>query len=331
MNEWSNDGAPQTAPLSVKSQSGGWVEAALFSIALAVLNVSYGLGQQLGVNPIALLFWAMPVGAIALLLASGPGTEWRAILAHPLSLVVGGGIIAMEATYYMLLGLVTPADGSVLVRLGVPIAMGLGYLLAGRRPGRLGIIGGLVILGSILWYVPRMATVWPLGGLALGTACGFIMSGRSFAAELHPWNRAARTIPEKMRVTGLVLLLACGVGTVVLLVAMGAVAHGLMVGPHWLPELHHLAHPPAIWLGLFVGAVVLTAMQYLGFSVVVKLGTENFVATTALIPVTTLGVQQMAVAAGLLAPIAVDWRIAPAMAGVMLGVALVIWSGRRPR
>jgi drug/metabolite transporter (DMT)-like permease len=307
----------------------GWIEAALFSIALAVLNVSYGLGQQLGVNPIALLFWAMPVGAIALLLASGLGPDWRSVVSHPLSLVVGGGIIAMEAVYYVLLGLVTPTDGSVLVRLGVPIAMLLGYLLVGRRPSRLGILGGLVIISTILWYVPRMETASPLGGLLLGATCGFIMSARSFAAEQHPWNRAARTIPEKMRVTGLVLLLACGVGTILLFLAMAGAVQGFFAAPKWLPEPHHLTHPPAIWLGLFVGAAVLTAMQYLGFSVVVKLGAENFVATTALIPVTTLGVQQAAVAAGLLTPIAVDWRVVPAMAGVILGVALVIAGGRR--
>ena len=235
MNDWSKDDPLATAQAN-RPGVDGWIEAGLFSIALAVLNVSYGLGQQLGVNPIALLFWAMPVGAIALLLASGLGPDWRAVLGHPLSLVVGGGIIGMEAVYYVLLGLVTPTDGSVLVRIGVPIAMLLGYVLAGRRPSRLGVIGGLVIIGAIIWYVPRMETTWPLGGLMLGTACGFIMSARSFAAERHPWNRSARTIHEKMRVTGLVLLLASGVGMVVLFAAMAGAAHGLFAAPRWLPK-----------------------------------------------------------------------------------------------
>ncbi|MEZ5817352.1 MAG: hypothetical protein R3D44_09745 [Hyphomicrobiaceae bacterium] len=327
MNDWTRD---EARPASARATGlSGWVEAALFSLALAVLNVSYGFGQQHGVHPIALLFWAMPVGAISLLLASGLGHDWRAVLAHPLSLVVGGGIIAMEAVYYVLLGFVTPTDGSVLVRLGVPIAIALGYLLAGRRPSRLGLVGGLVILGTILWYVPRMETTAPILALALGAGCGFIMSSRSFAAEQHPWNRAAQTILEKMRVTGLVLALACVVGMVLLFAAMGAAAQGLFAAPNWFPQTRHLIEPSAIAVGLFVGALVLTAMQYLGFSVVVKLGAENFVATTALIPLTTLAVQQLAVAAGLLAPIAVDWRVTPAMAGVIIGVALVIFGGRR--
>jgi drug/metabolite transporter (DMT)-like permease len=251
-------------------------------------------------------------------------------MAHPLSLVVGGGIIAMEAFYYVLLGFVSPTDGSVLARLGVPIAMLLGYLVVGRRPSWIGVLGGLVILAAILWYVPQMEAAVQLAGLALGGVCGFIISVRSLAAERHPWNRAAQTIPEKMRVTGLVLLLASALGVALVLATIFAAERGLFQPPGWVPGRHDLTFPPAIMLGLFIGVLVLTAMQYLGFSVVVKLGTERFVATTALIPLTTLGVQQLAVSAGLLAPIPVDWRVMPAMAGVIAGVALVIAGGRRP-
>jgi drug/metabolite transporter (DMT)-like permease len=321
-----------TAPAPRAGAAGvsGWVEAVLFALMLAVLNVSYGVGQQTGVHPVAMLVWAMPVAALSLLAVSGLGPDWRRILAHPLSLVVGGGIIAMEAVYYVLLGHVTPADGSVLVRLGVPVAMLLGFLVAGRRPSLLGLVGNAVIVATILWYVPRMESAAPWLGLALGAICGFIMTGRAFAAESHPWNRAAVSVPEKMRVTGLVLLLACLIGGALLATAMTAAAEGLFAPPRWLPTVDDLMHRPAILLGLFIGALVLTAMQYLGFSVVVKLGTERFVATTALIPVVTLAVQEIAVRAGLLRAIPVDWRVVPALAGIIVGVALVIAGGRRP-
>jgi drug/metabolite transporter (DMT)-like permease len=307
----------------------GWVEAGLFAIALAVLNVTYGVGQQHGVNPVALLAWAMPVAAMALLMVAGPGPDWRRIVRHPLSFVVGAGIIAMEAVYYVLIGFVTPTDGSVIVRLGVPIAVLLGWVVAGRRPSILGALGGIAIMATVLWYVPRMQSAAPMAGLALGAACGFIQSARSFASEMHPWNRSASTIIEKMRVTGLVLALASGLGLVLLAGAMAGAAHGVAAGPRWLPDLAQLTETPAIVLGLFLGALVLTAMQYLGFSVVVKLGAETFVATTALIPITTFAVQSMAVFAGILPPVPVDWRVLPAMAGVIAGVALVIAGGRR--
>lgn len=309
----------------------GWIEAGLFSLALAVLNVSYGVAQQDGVHPVALLFWAMPTAAAALLVASGLGPDWRAILHHPLSLVVGGGIIAMEAVYYVLLGYVNPTDGSILVRLSVPIALALGYVIAGRRPGRLAIAGGLVTLATILWYAMCLETAAPLAALALGTVCGCIMSGRSFAAERHPWNRAAHTIREKMRVTGLVLGLASAVGIALLFAVMAAAAAGMVPAPSWLPQPHHLMQGPAVLVGLFVGVLVLTAMQYLGFSVVLKLGAEHFIAAGALTPLTTLLVQSLAVAAGWLKPVGVEWGVWPAVAGLVAGVFLIIASRPRPR
>lgn len=310
--------------------SGGWIEAALFSLALGVLNVSYGLGQQYDVHPIALLFWAMPAAAAALLAGSGLGADWRAILRHRLSLVVGGGIIAMEAAYYLLLGYVSPTDGSILVRLSVPIALALGFIISGRRQGRLAIAGGLVTLATILWYATRIESASPVAALALGTLCGFIMSGRSFAAEHHPWNRAAHTIREKMRVTGLVLALASGVGIALLFAAMAGAATGIVPAPKWLPEAHRLVHGPAILIGIFAGIAVLTAMQYLGFSVVLKLGAEHFIATGALTPISTLLVQSLAVAIGLLHPSPFNWGVWPAVAGLIAGVVLIIASRPRP-
>ncbi|MEZ5856793.1 MAG: hypothetical protein R3D67_19360 [Hyphomicrobiaceae bacterium] len=144
------------------------------------------------------------------------------------------------------------------------------------------------------------------------------MSTRSFAAEFHPWNRAAKTIKEKMRITGLMLLTASLIGLLAVAALHWAAAHGHMAPLSWLPGTAELLAPESIIIGLTVGLVVLTAMQYLGFSTVVKLGTEVFIATTALIPLTTLAVQELAMRSGLLKPIPVDWRVAPAMASVAL-------------
>ena len=338
MNDWRSpvsaetgspsQGGPPPQPAVRPSPASGWIEAVFFALMLAVLNVSYGIGQQQGVMPVALLFWAMPAAALSLLAFGGFGPDWRRIMAHPLSLVVGGGIIAMEAVYYVLLGLVTPTDGSVLVRLGVPIAILMGWL-SGRRPSLLTAFGGMVILGTVAWYTPLMLTAAPLASVALGAACGFIMSGRSFAAEHHPWNRNARTILEKMRVTGLVLLFASLCGAVLLGLAMAAVHAGHLPPVAWVPTPARLFEPAAIVVGLFVGVLVLTVMQYLAFSVVLKLGAERFIATTALIPLTTLALQEAIVALGLFPPVPLDWRLAPAMAGIVAGVALVIAGGRR--
>ena len=326
MNDRLGHPIPSTARLR---RFDGWLEASLFVVALSVLNVSYGFGHQHGAHPVAFLVYAMPVAAISLLLVSGPGPDWRQVITHPLSLAVGSGIIAMEAVYYVLLTLVTPTDGSLLVRLGVPVAVALGVLLGRGRPTALALAGAAIIVAAVAWFTPRMQTTAPWTALALGTGCAVIMTLRSFAAEYHPWNRQARSIIEKMRVTGLMLLVTSAIGAGLVLAVVAAAANGLITAPAWLPTVRDLTHPPTIALALFVGILVLTAMQYLGFSVVVKIGTESFIATTALIPVATLVVQEAAVRTGLLAPIAIDSQVLPPMAAVIVGVALVIAGKRR--
>jgi hypothetical protein len=67
-------------------------------------------------------------------------------------------------------------------------------------------------------------------------------------------------------------------------------------------------------------------MQYLSFSSVVKIGTENFIATTAFTPVATLIAQQMVSAAGILGPIPMEWQNLPAIAAVVIGVLVMLWA-----
>ena len=166
-------------------------------------------------------------------------------------------------------------------------------------------------------------------GVGLAVACAINMSMRAFATEFHPWNRAARTIREKMRVTGLVLLMTSLMGIAVVMGLMALVSHGLLEQRAWLPEMHHFLHVPTVALGWFVGVFVLTTMQYLGFSVVVKIQAQNFVATTALIPLVTLAMQLVAVHLGILAPVPLDWSVLPAMLVVAGGVLVVIWAGNK--
>ena len=320
---------PGVGPAVAQSGLSGWVEAGLFAIALSVLNIAYGVGHQNGVHPIAFLVVAMPVAAATLLTLTGAGPQWWPIVRHPLSFVVGGGIIAMEAFYYLLLQVTSPTDGSLLVRLNVPAAALLGYVMLGRRTTGAGLLGQAVVLAGVFGYVAIMDEGQRWTGVLLALACAVNMSIRAFATEFHPWNRAARTIPAKMRITGLVLLVTSLMGAVLVFGLMALVAHGYLFQPVWLPEVGHFLHVPTLALGLFVGVLVLTMMQYLGFSIVVKIQAQNFVATTALIPLVTLAMQVVAVRIGLLAPVPLDWNVLPAILVVSAGVLVVIWAGRK--
>lgn len=306
----------------------GWVEAAIFAAALSVLNVAYALGHQLGAHPVAFIAHAMPAAALALLLSAGVGPNWRPIIRHPLSWAIGIGIIVMEATYFMMVRYVSPADASLLVRLNVPISALLGAVVFSRPTSLRGLLGHLVVVGCIAWYVPAIDGDGRWMGVALGLACGLIMSTRWVAAEMHPWNRAAKTIVEKMSLTGLVLAVTSGVGLAILLVLM-SIFSATDTHADWLPTPTQLFHPPTIAIAWFSGALVITTMQYLGFSTVVKIGAENFVATTALIPLVTVVLQVASVALGILQPIRLDWSVIPSMLGVGLGVMIVIWAGRQ--
>ena len=318
----SRAGVPVIVPALAQSGLNGWVEAGLFAIVLSVLNIAYGVGHQNGVHPVAFLTVAMPVAAATLLTFTGAGPHWWPIVRHPLSFVVGGGIIAMEAFYYLLLLVTSPADGSLLVRLNVPAAAFLGYVMLGRRPTGPGLLGQAIVLAGVFGYVAVMEQGQRWTGVLLAVACAVNMSIRAFATEFHPWNRAARTIPEKMRITGLVLLVTSLMGAALVFGLMALVARGALVQPVWLPE-------PTLALGLFVGVLVLTTMQYLGFSVVVKIQAQNFVATTALIPLVTVAMQIAAVRLGILAPVPLDWNVLPAILVVSAGVLVVIWAGRQ--
>jgi hypothetical protein len=109
---------------------------------------------------------------------------------------------------------------------------------------------------------------------------------------------------------------------------MVARSQALLGAAHWLPAADQFLHVPTLLVALLVGAAVLTAMQYLSFSSVVKIGTQNFIAATAFTPLVTLVAQELVVAAGWLLPMPVDWQILPAIAVVAMGVFVIISAGR---
>jgi drug/metabolite transporter (DMT)-like permease len=104
---------------------------------------------------------------------------------------------------------------------------------------------------------------------------------------------------------------------------------GVLESGRWLPQMRDFAHAPTFLVALLVGAAVLTAMQYLAFSSVVRIGTGNFIAATAFTPLVTLIAQELAARVGVLQPMPVGWRIWPAMTVVIAGVFVMLWTGRR--
>ena len=323
--------APPMSATPARYPLSGWVEAFLFVFAIAVLSVSYIVAQQVGAHPIALILTATIVSSATLLLVAKPGPDALRIILEPKSWLIGFGVIGMEVFYFMLLEHASPALGSLLVRLNIPLAMLFGWLLVARRPSRLAMLGAAVILVVVV-----LLTIQSVQGghrlvafgAALCSAVAFCL--RTFATEFHPWNRAAKSVMEKLRVTGLVVLVTsltslALAGLVASLMAVGAVP-ALSVAP----TFSQIVHPPTLLLGAFVGAVVLNSMAVLSFSAVVKITSENFTAVTAFTPMATLLVQLAAGLAGLIVLFPIEQGLLPAMLTIIAGVFVILYAARRP-
>lgn len=320
----------QDAPARVPQYPlSGWVEAGLYVVAISILTLTYVVGQELGVHPIAFVLYAMAISAIVLLAVTGLGPNARAIALTPQSWLVGAGTILMEIFYYLLLAHIAPAHASLVVRLAIPASILTAFVVFRRRTPPLAMAGALVVLGGITPLIVSVAPQHRLEVLLWGLASAVAFNIRGFSAEFHPWNRQAKTIMDKLQVTGIIVLVTSFAGICVTAVAALMVAMGLLPETPLIPNLAQMLHLPTVLLGGLVGSIILTAMAYLGFSSVVKITTENFAATSAFTPVATLIAQVIASAAGLIPAYSLDWTLMPAMGIVIAGVFLILRAARR--
>lgn len=312
------------------SAASGWVEAGLYVLCIALLSVAYAVAAAQAVHTVVFILYSLLISATALLAVTGPGRNAAAIVRDPASWLVGLANMVVEGSYALLLGYVAPAPGSLMIRLSIPMTLLIGVIVFGRRPPPLVWLGvgivTIVVLSMLASVEPaRMAAVIAcaaIGGLAVGV--------RAFASEFHKWNRAASTLAEKVQVTALVTLVTGVAGLTTVGALMAAIGFGLLPPTPLVPAPAALIHPPTIVLALMVGGALYTAMTYLSFSSVIKIRSENFIASSAFMPLAALGVQFPAAAAGLIHTPPFDWRLLPAMLAAIAGVMMMIWGGRRP-
>jgi drug/metabolite transporter (DMT)-like permease len=264
---------------------------------------------------------------------TGLSADARAIISTKQTWIVGLASIIMESSYVLLIGYLTPAEGSLLIRLSIPLSMAIGFIWLRRRPSALSWLGAGVVTATIavtFWaMLPALAPKAVPLILTYCITCAVAVNVRGFASEFHPQNRAAKTVFEKIQLTGLVTLVTCSATAACIGIAMALVQIGQLPPSPLIPTLAQLLHPPTVLLALFAGGAVFTAMTYLSFSAVVKIRTENFIATSAFMPLAAFLVQWPAASIGLIQLPPFDWRLLPAMASAIIGVLLIIWGGRR--
>lgn len=315
-------------PAKPAERISGWIEAGLYVIAIAVVSVLYAIANEMGAHVVVFIIYSMLVSAVGMLAISGLGPEPVRIVLAPQSWIVGFGTILLEGAYCLMLLTISPAEGNLLVRLSIPIALLVAWLWFGRLPGPGIWLGAGIVCAGVGALAFTLDASSQGVGVLYGIVSASMVSVRGFAAEFHPWNRAARSVAEKLRVTGLVVLVT-GLASL-LLVGIGAalVGAGVLARNDLVPAPADLWHLPTVLMALLVGGAVFTAMSYLQFSSVVKIRTENFIAIGAFMPIATLIVQNLAAAAGLLTLAAFDWRLLPGMLIVVAGVMVLIRARR---
>ena len=308
----------------------GWRDAVLFGWAIAALTVVYAYGAERGVHPVALLLIAMVIASLVMIASrGGPGPEALRIMGAWQSIAIGLMIFLLETSYYIALLYVSPAEGSLLTRVSIPIAMLAVWVLLARPPRPLALAGHVAILAALgvllAGLEPQAAYGGGLGALA--TALFFV--SRSFIVERHPWNRAARTVGERVRITGLVMLSAALVCWALTLGLVALAASGLLPAGPLLPRPAAFADRATLGCALLVGLLILPSMFYLSFSALARIGAESFTAVGAFIPAWTLVCQLGAVGLGLIGPRAVDRWLVGMMLVIVAATLLIVHDARR--
>ena len=105
------------------------------SLCVGVLGLVYALGVVYGAHPMVFVLYSLILSAVALLSFTGLGPNALKIIFTPASWMVGLSNIAVEAGYAYLVAHVPPADGSLMIRMSIPVTLLIGVIVFGRRPG----------------------------------------------------------------------------------------------------------------------------------------------------------------------------------------------------
>lgn len=316
------------APVPDSSGLNGWVEAALYVLCITVLTLVYAATQMMGVHVVTFIFYSMLIASLALIAITGWSVVAVPMMLSPSSWLVGAGIIAMEASYFVLLGDVPPGEASLMIRMSIPLSLVVSTLLLGRAMSRASWLGGLLVATAVAPLYARLEFPRHWVALTAALGCAIFVNIRTYATEFHSWNRQARTVKEKMHVTGIVVLVTSLGGLALIMLAVALASAGLVPHSRLIPRPDQLVHLPTLVMSLLTGVVLFTALYYFIFSAVIKIGSENLIAVTAFMPLSTLIAQVVVTWLGFFRFPPADWRLLPSFVLAIIGVFVMIRGNR---
>ncbi|SMF51231.1 EamA-like transporter family protein [Tistlia consotensis] len=282
----------------------------------ALLAASRVLLLRLGLDPWAFSFVQLCAGGLVLLAAGGRRRPDLSSFRRPATWALGVLRVLSAACYTAVLVRLSVLEAGVLGAVNVPLVALAVWLAFGRRPARGEWLGQLVILAAILPLVAGLE-----GGLR-DPAVGLMLLNElclvaaTLLAERHPDNRSDRP-GARFRLTGAVLLVTAALFLAVRL-AEGGSAGGLL-------------DRPLLAAGAAVGVALRAPSMVLSFWSIRLVGARNYMAAVSLLPLLGLGLEQAALAAGLIEVSRFRPGTALLALGVVAGTLLVVAARIRAR
>ena len=286
----------------------------------ALLATARVLLLRLSLDPWAFTFIQLVAGGVFLLAMAGRGGIDLSSFRRPTTWLLGILRVLTASAFTAALVWVSVMEASVMGLVSVPMAVAAVWLAFGRRPARGEWLGHLVVLAGIATLVAFLpgGLLHPVVAIMLFNEVCVI--GATLLAESHPDNRG-NDPRARLRFTGAVLL-----ATALLFLAVRSVQMGITGAADWDATWNW----PLLASGVVVGVLLRGPSMYLSFWAVRLVGTQNYTAASALLPLFGMAFEEAAHGLGL---IEVS-RLQPATAllAVVVGIgAILVVAARRRR
>ncbi|MEM7472580.1 MAG: EamA family transporter [Pseudomonadota bacterium] len=315
--------------------SAALVFAALLSWSV-LLVLSRVILLNFALDPWPFTFIQMMAAGIFLLTVSGRISGSSQQFRDPYIWIYGILRVGTAAFFTASLVYVSATNAAFLSILAVPTSAIVLWSVLGRKPGRWELPGHIVILLGLFSLAQVLEDGWRNPALIFMILSELCVVASTIIAELHPLNRTEDR-RQRAGLTGIMLMVSA---FVLLLVAIA-----IATLAQWFPDLQSAMPVEISWIStpndifeptLWVAAIALGIFlrgpsMYLTLAAINRVQTANYIAAMAALPLTSLLLEQAAVAAGLLPPAEV-WNAATLFGCVMISGSLaVLWARSRRR
>lgn len=281
--------------------------AAVMSWAV-LLVVSRVVLLRFSIDPWTFTFVQLCAGGTVLLLLGGLRGLDFASFANPITWLLGLLRVLSAACYTAVLAWLSVLEAGILGAINIPLAMFAVWLVFGQRPSRGEWLGHVAICAPMPFLVVGLE-----GGLGHPAVLLMLLNevcliAATLLAERHPENVSDRP-GARLRFSGAVLLVTAAI----LLVLWLALDKGREGTWSW----------PLLVAGCLVGVMFRAPSMVLSFWSMRLIGTRNYLAAIAILPVVGLALEQGAIALGLIGVSRFQLETLMLAIAVLLGTLLV--------